>query len=143
MALNILGYLVETKEYGLRFDINAVPDYNYPEIATYCEADLGGQEAAADPPKSCDCRSTTGTVLMMNKNVIGFKSKKQTCIARSSTESELYSIAAVIILLQFIRRLLNEIFSEGSVLNKTKLYSDNLNALSTIQTGFLSSANRH
>jgi hypothetical protein len=76
MALNILGYLVGTKKYSLPFDKNTVNDYNYPEIATYCDADLGIQEAAADPRKSCDCRLTTGIILMMKKNVISFKSNK-------------------------------------------------------------------
>jgi hypothetical protein len=124
MALNNLRYLHTTKEFGLCYGKSTKSNYEFPEISFYCDADLGGQEALTDSKRPCNCRSTMGIKLLFGQNIIAFKSKKQFCIARSSTESELYSIGAGVTLLQFIKKLLNEIFVDSQERKTIKLYSE-------------------
>jgi uncharacterized membrane-anchored protein len=68
--------------------------------------------------------------------------KGQTCVARSSTEAEIYALAEGVAQLSVIFKMLYGLFTDKLVF-KGKIYSDNVNALKTKKQGYLSNINRH
>ncbi|XP_060969448.1 uncharacterized mitochondrial protein AtMg00810-like [Cannabis sativa] len=92
----ILRYLAGTLDYGLL--IKPAPDFS---IEAFCDADW-----ASDPD---DRRSTTGYCIYFGKNLVHWKSQKQTTISRSSTEAEFRSLASVVTEVTWLQSLLQEL----------------------------------
>jgi histone deacetylase 1/2 len=95
----ILRYLKGTLHHGLLLR-PASPTTPTPLLA-FCDADWG-----ADPD---DRRSTSGSCLFFGPNLISWSSKKQTLVARSSTEAEYRSLANTAADILWVQSLLQEL----------------------------------
>ena len=85
----------------------------------YCDADWAGCPI--------DRKFTSGYCVFIGGNVIAWKSKKQTVVARSSAEAEYRSMAMVTCELMWIKQFLQEL--EFCEVVQMKLYCDNQAAL--------------
>ena len=92
-AVGILVYLGRTPELGLTY-------------SKYCEN--GQLTAYADSDWNVK-RSTTGVVIMFGGAAIGYISRRQHCIALSSTEAELMALAAAALELLFFKGVLESL----------------------------------
>ena len=79
-VLRILRYIKGTLFHGLHFSVQSSL-----ELRTYADADWAG-----DPT---DRRSTTGYCFLLGSSLISWRSKKQSVVARSSTEAEYRALA--------------------------------------------------
>ena len=80
-VLRILRYLKGTIFDGLHFS-----SHSSLTLQTYSNADWAGD--------SIDRRSTTGYCFFLGDSLISWRSKKQTIVARSSTEAEYRALTA-------------------------------------------------
>ncbi|XP_068649013.1 secreted RxLR effector protein 161-like [Aristolochia californica] len=109
----ILRYLKQTLDYGL-----ALTPSRSPFLSALSDADWVG---CPD-----DRKSTSGYCLFYGTNLIYWSSKKQTTIARSSTEAKYKALAHATCELVWVQSLLSEL---GVFLSKSPvLYCDNLGA---------------
>ena len=76
--LRVLGYVLHTKEYALRYG-------QYPPV-------LEGYSDANWIADSEESKSTSGYVFTLGEAAVSWKSSKQTCIARSTMESEFIAL---------------------------------------------------
>ncbi|KAA0068153.1 Zinc finger, CCHC-type [Cucumis melo var. makuwa] len=76
--LRILGYLKHTKNYGLHYT-------RYPVV-------LEGYSDANWISSIKDSKSTSGYTFILGGGAVSWKSSKQTCIARSTMESEFIAL---------------------------------------------------
>ena len=60
---------------------------------------------------SLDRKSTSGTIIKLYGNTICWQSKKQKCVALSSTEAEYYAISQAVCEALWVRQWLTEVFS--------------------------------
>lgn len=97
-AKRVLRYLAGTIDYGLLYVKS-----NQLNLSAYTDADW-----ANDP---YDRRSYTGFAIQFGKNIINWESRKQKCVALSSTEAEYLAISDVCKDLSFISNFLSEIIS--------------------------------
>lgn len=110
----IFRYLRGTADYGLMFTSN-----HSATLIGYCDADLGG-----DPDTR---RSTSGILFMYNRTPIYWRSKRQTIITTSSTESEVVCLSETIKILTVLRRLCKELGLITS--SATKIFCDSQSAI--------------
>ena len=115
VVLKILRYLKGTIFDGLHFSSH----YSLT-LQAYSDADWAG-----DPT---DRRSNTGYCFLLGDSLISWRRKKQTVVARSSTEVEYRALAATTVELIWLRWLLQDLGVDCSI--ATKLHCDNR---STIQ----------
>ena len=113
-VLRILRYLKGTIFDGLHFS-----SHSSLTLQAYSDADWAG-----DPT---DRRSTTGYCFMLGDSLISWRSKKQTVVARSSTEAEYRALAATTAELIWLRWLLQDLGIDCSA--ATQLHCDNQSAI--------------
>ena len=113
-VLRILRYLKGTIFDGLYFS-----SHSSLTLQAYSDADW------ADDPT--DHRSTTGYCFLLGDSLISWRSKKQTVVARSSTEAEYRALVATTAELIWLRWLLQDLGVDCST--ATKLYCDNRSAI--------------
>ena len=113
-VLKILRYLKGTIFDGLHFS-----SHSSLTLQAYSDADWAG-----DPT---DRRSTTGYCFLLSDSLISWRSKKQTVVARSSTEVEYRALAATTAELIWLRWLLQDLDVDCST--ATKLHCDNRSAI--------------
>ena len=113
-VLRILRYLKGTIFDGLHFS-----SYSSLTLEAYSDADWAG-----DPT---DRRSTIGYCFLLGDSLISWKNKKQTVVARSSTEAEYRALAATTAELIWLRWLLQDLGVDCST--ATKLHCDNRSAI--------------
>jgi hypothetical protein len=94
-VLRILRYIKGTLFHGLHFSAQSSL-----ELHAYADADWAG-----DPP---DRRSTTGYYFLLGSSLISWRSKKQSVVARSSTEVEYRALADATSELLWLRWLLTD-----------------------------------
>ena len=86
----IVGYLKSTSDYAHVIKINDIP--SDLSLSLYCDADFGGDVK--------DMKSTSGFVLAIEGEnsfaLLGWGSKKQKVISRSTTESEFVSLSSAL-----------------------------------------------
>lgn len=115
-AKRTLRYLKGTKEYGLIYEKT---QKNEDVIETFSDADWGGNS---------DRKSISGSVTLYNGNIISWLSRKQNCIALSTTEAEYVAAAVSACDLIYTKRLYFDLNFNVSNLNCI-LYVDNRGAL--------------
>jgi len=95
----ILEYQAGTINFGLKF----LPPSTGPpfELHAYCDANW-----VSDPD---DRRSTSGAAILFGSNLVSWWSKKQSIVARSSTEVEYHSLAPATAEVTWIKSLLSEL----------------------------------
>ncbi|KAA8550319.1 hypothetical protein F0562_002003 [Nyssa sinensis] len=113
-VLRILRYVKGTLFHGLHFS-----SCSSLELHSYSDADWAG-----DPT---DHRSTTGYCFLLGTSLISWRSKKQTVVARSSTEAEYRALADTTAELLWLRWLLTDM--GASQLTSSPLYCDNRSAI--------------
>ncbi|KAK9050856.1 hypothetical protein SSX86_030173 [Deinandra increscens subsp. villosa] len=93
--------------------------FNSPlRLHAFTDADWGGDKTTY--------RSTTGYIIYLGANPISWSSKRQTTLARSSTEAEFRAVAATTVELQWLMSLLSEL---GYTSQHTPvIFCDNLSA---------------
>jgi len=95
-VVRILKYIKRAPGKGLVFT-----DRGHTNIVGYSDADWAGDAS--------DRRSTSGYCIFVGGNLISWKSKKQTVVARSSTEVEYRAMAHATSELVWLKRLLQEL----------------------------------
>ena len=113
-VLHILRYVKGTLFHGLYYS-----SHSSLELGAYSDADWAG-----DPT---DRRSTTGFCFFLGSSLISWRSKKQTVIARSSTEAEYRALADTTQELIWLRWLLSDMGVSHS--GATTLHCDNRSAI--------------
>ncbi|XP_057489940.1 secreted RxLR effector protein 161-like [Actinidia eriantha] len=113
-VLRILRYVKGTLFHGLHFS-----SQSSLQLYAYSDADWAG-----DPT---DRRSTTGFCFFLGDSLISWRSKKQTLIARSSTEAEYRALADTTQELLWLRWLLQDMGVSHS--GATILHCDNRSAI--------------
>lgn len=108
----ILRYLAKTIDYGLVFI-----KCNNLDLIAYADADW-----ANDP---IDRKSYTGFVIKLGSNTVNWESRKQRCVAMSSTEAEYLAISDACKDILFIKQFWFEIMNRNIV---CKLFNDNQSA---------------
>lgn len=112
-AKRILRYLASTINYSLLYVKSSKLFLN-----AYADADW-----ANDP---LDRKSYTGFVIKLGNNVVHWESRKQRCIALSSTEAEYLAIGDVCKDISFTKNLLSEILCKHNI--DVIVYNDNQSA---------------
>ena len=113
-VLRILRYLKGTLFHGLFYSAQSPLT-----LRAFSDADWAG-----DPT---DRRSTTGYCFLLGSSLISWRSKKQTHVARSSTEAEYRALADTTSELLWLRWLLKDLGVSTS--SATPLYCDNQSAI--------------
>ena len=93
--MRILKYLKRAPGQGLLYE-----DKGNTQVSGYCDADWAGCPM--------DRRSTSGYRVFIRGNIVSWKSKKQTVIARSSADAECRSMTMVTYELMWIKQFLQE-----------------------------------
>ena len=124
-VINILKYLKYTKNYKIEYKGKG-------EILAYTDSDLAG-----DP---VDRKSTSGYIILMNKDPICWQSKKQSVVATSTAESEYIATGECIKKALWIRNILIELFN---IKKPIKILTDNLASKTTIENGEINNKLKH
>ena len=109
-ALKVIKYLKHTQNYQLNF--SADEDIS---LKAYTDADW-----ASNP---MDRKSTSGYIFLLGQSSISWTSKKQSCVALSTTESEFIAASLCCTECQWIQNLLKD--SHITVESPTIIYEDN------------------
>jgi histone deacetylase 1/2 len=126
----LLRYLKNTMDVGIMFNGNLS---SVNTVHAFCDADWGSNKI--------NRRSQTGYIILFNGGPVSFTSVCQKTVARSSSESEYMSIAALIQEVLWIRSLLMELgFPQ---LNPTVCYSDNKGAIDLCYNDAYSKRTKH
>jgi transposase InsO family protein len=114
-VIRIFRYLAGTLNLALCYDGNV--DKNLLEA--YADADYAGD--------ILDRKSRTGSLLLINRAPVGWCSRKQSCVATSTTESEYIAASSTVKDVIWLRRLLANLgFPQQQ---PTRLFSDNQSAI--------------
>uniref|UniRef100_A0A2N9EDK6 Reverse transcriptase Ty1/copia-type domain-containing protein n=1 Tax=Fagus sylvatica TaxID=28930 RepID=A0A2N9EDK6_FAGSY len=113
-VLRILRYLKGTLFHSLHFSAQSPLT-----LRAYSDADWAG-----DPT---DRRSTTGYCFLLGSSLISWRSKKQSVVARSSTEAEYCALTDTTSELLWLRWLLQDLGVSTS--SATPIYCDNRSAI--------------
>lgn len=117
-AKRILRYLAGTIDYALHFT----------KTKEFCLTAYADADWANDP---LDRRSYTGFVVKLGGNTINWESRKQRCVALSSTEAEYLCINDVCKDICFIKNFMLEVLCMKL---KTVIYNDNQSAHKLVET---------
>ena len=138
-AKRVLRYLAGTRAWGLQFGgRDTQRDSRSDAISkmsldAYADADWAGDRA--------DRKSTSGWMVRLNGDVISWASKKQSIVAQSTCEAELYAEAAAINEIQWQRGILKELgFEVGS---PSVIYGDNQSTVTVSNNGVKSERTKH
>ncbi|KAK8923944.1 hypothetical protein KSP39_PZI019190 [Platanthera zijinensis] len=123
----LMRYLKYTEKYALCYSRHPLVLEGYSD-ASWCS-------------EIADCRSTSGFVFTLGGAAVAWKSKKQTCIALSSMESELYALASAGEEAEWIRDMILDIPMTSLKMNSISIYCDN-QGTKTIATNMLFNGKR-
>jgi transposase InsO family protein len=127
-VLRILRYLKGTLFHGLHFSAQSPLT-----LRAYSDADWVG-----DPT---DRRSTTGYCFLLGSSLISWRSKKQSVVARSSTEAEYRALADTTSELLWLRWLLQDLGVSTS--SATPIYCDNRSAIQIARNDVFHERTKH
>ena len=114
----ILRYLKGTSNFGLLYGHGQKTD-----LVGYCDADWAGD---------VDTRhSTSGYIFQIGGGAVSWRSKKQTCVALSTAESEYIALASALQEAVWMRLLMSNLNGEEvNSLEPTVVFEDNTSAIS-------------
>ncbi|KAK8931024.1 hypothetical protein KSP39_PZI016079 [Platanthera zijinensis] len=95
-VLRIVRYIKKDPGLGISYK-----NHGHSNIEAYCDSDWAGCLATR--------KSTTGFTIFMGGNLVSWKSKKQTTVARSSAEAEYRAMSHTVAEIMWIRQTLCEI----------------------------------
>ncbi|GBN59582.1 Retrovirus-related Pol polyprotein from transposon TNT 1-94 [Araneus ventricosus] len=127
-AKRVLKYLKGTKNRGLTFRPTKKP------LVGYADADWASDIT--------DRKSYSGCVLKFADGAISWESKKQHCVALSSTEAEYIALSECAKEIVYLRRFLNELY-ESVDETPTVLFSDSQAAQKLVQNPIFHSRTKH
>ena len=123
----IFRYLVHTPNFGLWY-----PKGSTFQIMGYLDADYAGEKT--------DRKSTSGGCQFLGRSLVCWSSKKQNCIALSTTEAEYISAASCCAQLLWMRQTLKDY---GVNFDKVPLLCDNESAIKIAYNPVLHSKTKH
>jgi hypothetical protein len=130
-AFHILRYLKGTPNLGLTFS-SSTQSINQ-SIVAYTDASWGNDMG--------DRKSTTGTVVKFNGNVISWLSKKQSVVATSTTEAEYIALAAATQEILWFRAWIKEVLDVDVV--SSLIHSDNQSCIALAKNDVYHSRTKH
>jgi Reverse transcriptase (RNA-dependent DNA polymerase)/gag-polypeptide of LTR copia-type len=131
-AMNVLRYVVNTKDRGITYTYNPDPSHLYP--VGYSDSDWGSDLETR--------RSTTGYVYMMAGGAVSWKTKLQPTVALSSADAEYMALAASAQEALYLRILCIDLDIDARN-HPTVLHADNTAAIAMAQNPTMSPANKH
>jgi len=126
--MRILRYLKGTKHYKLR--IGGTTERK--GLITYTDADW-----ATDTD---DRKSQLGYVIKYDDSAIAWRTKKQSTVALSTTEAELYALSAAVQESLWIKHFMNNL---GFDIQKVKVYEDNNGVISIVKNNKKDGRTKH
>ena len=127
--IRVLGYLKYTQSYGLYYT-------NYPSI-------VEGYSDANWITGSNDTKSTSGYVFTLGNGAISWKSSKQTCIARSTMESEFIALDKTAEEAEWIRSFLEDIPNWSKPMPPICIHCDSQSAIGRANSTLYNGKSRH
>ena len=127
--IRVLGYLKYTQNYGLHFT-------RYPAV-------LEGYSNANWISDSKDSKSTSGYVFTLGGAAVSWKSSKQTCIARSTMESEFIAIDKAGEEAEWLRNFLEDIPNWSKPVPAICIHCDSQSAIGRAQSHNYNGKSRH
>ncbi|KAH9697911.1 retrovirus-related pol polyprotein from transposon RE1 [Citrus sinensis] len=124
----ILRYLKGSPGKGLLLRKNG-----HLQVEVYTDADWAGSVT--------DRRSTSGYCTFVGGNLVTWRSKKQTVVARSSAEAEYRAVALGICEVFWIKKILEELKASNSL--PMKVYCDNKSAIAIAHNPVLHNRTKH
>ena len=123
----ILRYLAGTINFGLKYSTG--PPF---ALHAYCDADW-----ASDPD---DRRSTSSAAVFFGSNLVSWWSKKQSVVAKSSTEAEYRSLALATAEVTWIKSLLSELHIPH---HSSVIFCDNMSTVALAHNPVMHSRTKH
>jgi hypothetical protein len=118
---------------GLLFGRQRQRDAESAQISAYADADWGTDKA--------DRKSVTGWLATVNGDPVSWASKKQSVVALSSCEAELYAECSAVQEALWLQGLFKELGFTGT--GTAVLYEDNQSAMRTAKNGVRSERTKH
>lgn len=128
-ARRVLRYLKGTLNHGLRFDGNGSEG-----LVGYSDADWAGDVVTR--------KSTSGYVYRFAGGTVSWSSKRQSVVAKSSTEAEYMALSLAASEAVWLRRLIGQ-FGRDQVDAPTTVYEDNLGAMALSKNAVYHSRTKH
>lgn len=132
-AQRVLRYLAGTKQVGLQFGRTSRRQTDAVSIHAFSDADWGSDQT--------DRKSVTGWIAYVNGDPVSWASKKQSTVAQSSCEAELYAASAATNELLWLRSLLSELGLKSQ--GPSTLHVDNQGAIEVAKHGVKSDRTKH
>ncbi|KAJ8706101.1 hypothetical protein PYW07_010878 [Mythimna separata] len=129
-ALRVLKYLYLTKELKLTYRQSLKTDNI---VNCYVDADWAGDIT--------DRKSTTGFVIELFGNPIYCKSRKQSCVTKSSTFAEYVALSDAVTEIIFFKNVISDMFIR--ICRPIKIYEDNSGALAIAKYGNFTKNSKH
>lgn len=129
IAYRVVRYLYTTRDLGLTFSADgAVTMYGYVDAAYNLHPDAKGH---------------TGILLTLGLGDAPFchRSKKQSTVARSSTESEYAAVDTAVLDIEFFRRLLHDLGYRQD--HPTTVFQDNMSTITVLQSENYTARTKH
>ena len=123
----ILRYLMDTPNFGLWY-----PQGTSFDLVGYSDADWAGCKM--------DRKSTSGTCQFLGRSLVSWSSKKQNCVASSSTEAEYIAAGSCCAQLLWMRQTLKDY---GVTCDKVPLMCDNESAIKIAHNPVLHGKTKH
>jgi len=128
----VFRYLTGTKLLTISFH----PSMQDAAVCGYCDADWAG-------PHSEKGLSTSGFLFKMAGGAISWTSKKQPCVALSTTESEYIAESLAVQEAIWLTQLLTELGIEGFLRKPIPIYADNNGAIALASNPEFHAATKH
>lgn len=112
----LMRYLNGTLNLGLQYGCNKEMG-----LVGYSDADWAGDLN--------DRKSTSGYIFQISGAAVSWRSKKQTCVALSTTEAEYMALASALQEAVWMRQLISDIHGQTKLTKPTQVYEDNQSAI--------------
>jgi hypothetical protein len=127
--LRVLGYLKYTQNYGLHYS-------KYPAVIEgHCDANWISDTK--------DSKSTSGYVFTLGGAAVSWKSSKQTCIARSTMESEFIALDKAGEEAEWLRNFLEDVPNWSKPVPAICIHCDSQSAIGRAQNHMYNGKSRH